>query len=380
MSDTKKRPSASIMTRVYHCPASFRLNSLETPESSEAAEEGTKLHRVCELLMSKNPNDAEKSELKSLKESLDDEQLDTVKYAFKSAKKLVEKSDIGREIRTEWRLWAKTKLFSGQSDLCIIERTPRRATIVDYKFGRGEVERAESNLQLAALAVLLDDNMPGVFDSIEVLIIQPRALERNKRIVTCLFERDAIDDAREALNAACLEALESNEPRQECGYWCKYCPSAYRCLRANRVISNQMSLATAPAGRAITAANALKEYELCLVAKKFVDARLEAIKSFVHSNPDCDCGLVLKPGTKRANLGNANEIFAIVERAGVTPDEFVGVCDVGLTKLQTLYHEKRKLENSKQTKKASDVELKNALSEAGLLTYKESVPTLAKAE
>ena len=371
MSERQSKPSASIMTRVYNCPASFRMNLSEIPTSSAAADEGTRLHRICELAIeATSEHRAEYDKLLS-ETSADQEQ--AVKFCLETV------ASIKCDMRMlERRLWSEAKTFSGKADAMLFEGESK-LTIVDYKFGRGEVERAECNYQLAALAVLAMDNFKAL-ESVRVMIIQPFALERAKRVTEAEFDLEAIDAAREELNAACLEAVESDKPSQKCGYWCKYCSSAYRCKVAQFEIIRQTKLAESEAGRSITKENALREFELCQTAEKFIKARLEAIKNFVHSNPDCDCGLVLKPGMKRSSLGDANEIFAIVERAGVTPDEFVSVCDVGLGKLQALYHEKRKLENPKQTKKASDVELKNALGEAGLLTYKESVPTLAKAE
>ena len=50
-------PSASKMTQIVHCPASFRLNKDELPKpSSDAANEGTMLHRYMELFAITNGN------------------------------------------------------------------------------------------------------------------------------------------------------------------------------------------------------------------------------------------------------------------------------------------------------------------------------------
>ena len=81
------KPSASRMTRIYNCPASLRLNAMETPESSAAADEGRMLHRVMELSI-KDANDAERAELDALLKSLNDEQM----AAYQTTVKLVSKS------------------------------------------------------------------------------------------------------------------------------------------------------------------------------------------------------------------------------------------------------------------------------------------------
>ena len=385
-SDTSKladvrgnRPSASRMTRIFHCPASFLLNAMEIPETSSAAEEGRMLHRVMELSI-KDANDAERAELDALLKSLNDEQM----AAYQTAVKLVSESVL-REHNAyngdtmeafEKRFWAASKLFSGQGDAVFI-RDNGEAVIVDYKFGRGEVERAERNYQLAAMAVLIADNFDSEkINKVRAMIIQPRALDKSRRITECEYAKADIDAAREAINAACKEAIEAENPAQKCGYWCKYCPSSYRCKAAQEAISAQYKLAVATPNLTIGAHNARQMFERAQLVKKYCDDVLAAVKNYIANNPDAQCGLVLAPGVKRAKLGDAGRIFEAVEGVGITPEEFVSACEVGVAKLQTLYHAKRKAANGKQTKKSSDLEVKELLESKGLLTYSQTAPTL----
>lgn len=370
-------PSASRMTRIFNCPASFQLNALETPETSAAAEEGRMLHRAMELSI-KDANDSEKAELNALLKSLNDEQMS----AYQTAVKLVSESVL-REHNTyngdtldafEMRFWAKSKLFSGQGD-AIFTKDNGEATIVDYKFGRGEVEPAERNYQLAAMAVLLADNFDGL-RTIRAMIIQPRALEKGKRITECIYTMDDVDAAREAINAACKEAVEYEQPRQKCGYWCNYCPSAYRCKAAQLEIAKQYALATSTPQLAVGKHNAVEMFEKATVVKKLCDEVLAVVKKWVQDNPDHGTALELTAGAKRSKLGDAGKIYDAVCDVGISPEEFVGCCDVGMTKLQSLYFAKRKLANEKQTKKASDLEVKDLLESKGLLTYTQTAPTL----
>lgn len=370
-------PSASRMTRIFNCPASFQLNALETPETSAAAEEGRMLHRVMELSI-KGANDSEKAELNALLKSLNDEQMS----AYQTAVKLVSESVL-REHNTyngdtldafEMRFWAKSKLFSGQGD-AIFTKDNGEATIVDYKFGRGEVEPAERNYQLAAMAVLLADNFDGL-RTIRAMIIQPRALDKAKRITECVYTKDDVDAAREAINAACKEAVEYAQPRQKCGYWCNYCPSAYRCKAAQNEIAKQYALATSTPQLAVGRHNAVEMFEKATVVKKLCDEVLAVVKKWVQDNPDHGTALELTAGAKRSKLGDAGKIYDAVCDVGISPEEFVGCCDVGMTKLQSLYFAKRKLANEKQTKKASDFEVKDLLETKGLLTYTQTAPTL----
>lgn len=376
------RPSASRMTRIFNCPASFQLNAMEIPETSAAAEEGRMLHRIMELAIQKYPEDIHeemRADFDDIHSRLSDEQ----EQAFGTACWLVSRNVIdsfragdekGNVELYEKRFWAKSGLFSGQGDAVFIKDNGE-ATIVDYKFGRGEIEPAERNYQLAAMAVLLADNFDGL-RTIRAMIIQPRALEKGKRITDCVYTKDDVDAAREAINAACKEAIEYAQPRQKCGYWCNYCKSAYRCKAAQLEIAKQYAIATSTPTLAIGKQNAVEMFTKATVVKKLCDEILAAVKNFIVKNPDHGTALELAAGAKRSKLGDAGKIYDAVCSVGITPEEFVEVCDVGLTKLQSLYFAKRKIVNEKQTKKASDFEVKDLLESKGLLTYTQVAPSL----
>lgn len=371
------KPSASRMTRIYNCPASLRLNEMETPESSAAADEGTRLHKCCELLLTHPHKQSSEERAKGNSEyfNLSEEQRGFVDFAVTETVKRRDACELDFDLKTEMRLWAKSGMFSGQGDVVLLEQQLRRATIIDFKFGRGEVERAERNYQLAAMAVLVADNFDFI-KSVRAMIIQPRALDKSRRITECEYSKADIDAARDAINAACKEAIEAANPAQKCGYWCKYCPSSYRCKAAQEAISAQYKLAVATPNLTIGAHNARQMFERAQLVKKYCDDVLAAVKNYIANNPDAQCGLTLAPGVKRAKLGDAAKVFEAVESFGITPEEFVNVCDVSISKLQSLYHDKRKLANEKQTKKASDIEAKKLFEERGLLKYTQTAPTL----
>lgn len=371
------KPSASRMTRIFNCPASLRLNAMETPESSAAAEEGTRLHKCCELILTRPQNQSATQRAEGIEEyfNLSDELRGLVDFAITETVKRRDACELDFDLKTEMRLWAKSGLFSGQGDVVILEQQLGRATIIDFKFGRGEVERAERNYQLAAMAVLVADNFEFV-KSVRAMIIQPRALDKSRRITECEYSKADIDAARDAINAACKEAIEAEKPAQKCGYWCKYCPSSYRCKAAQEAISAQYKLAVATPNLTIGAHNARQMFERAQLVKKYCDDVLAAVKDYIVNNPDAQCGLELKAGARRAKLGDAGQIYNAVADVGITPDEFVGACAVEMGKLTALYHGKLKDKNDKQAKKASDLEVKNLLQDANLLTYSQTAPTL----
>lgn len=375
------KPSASRMTRIYNCPASLRLNEMEMPESSAAADEGTRLHKCCELILTRPQNQSATQRAEGIEEyfNLSDDLRGFVDFAVTETVKRRDACELDFDLKTEMRLWAKSGLFSGQGDVVILEQQLRRATIIDFKFGRGEVEPAERNYQLAAMAVLVADNF-GFVDTVRAMIIQPRALDKSRRITECEYSKADIDAAREAINAACKEAIEAENPAQKCGYWCNYCPSSYRCRAAQMELAKQYELATSSAGFAIGKHNAVEMFRKATVVQKFCADVLAAIKAWVSDNPDHGTELVLQKGASRPKLGNAGDIYNAVESVGITPDEFVGACDVSLAKLVALYHGKRKAVDNKQTKNASAVELKQRLNDNGLLSYTQNAPTLKLGE
>ena len=365
------RPSASRMTRIFNCPASFKLNAMEMPETSASAEEGKKLHRVCELTIKTRTNE-EEAEFKELISTLTEEQAQVVEYATQ----IVEKYKTGSfAIECECRLWDNDKLFSGQGDV-LITYPNGDALVVDYKFGRGDVEPAERNYQLSALASLVYQNVENI-KRVRAMIIQPRALEKSKRITECEYSVGDLKIATEQIRQACKEAIESAEPKSKCGYWCNYCKSSYRCKCAQEMISQQHKLAISNPRLAVGKHNVVEMFQKASVVKKLCEDILANCKNWIMKNPDHNTRLVLQQGAKRAKLGDANDIFLLLENEiGIQPSEFVGCCAVEIGKVSLLYHEKRKAVNEKQTKKTSDMEVRELLENSKLLTYSQSAPSL----
>ena len=370
------KPSASAMTRIVHCPASHKLNAAEMPENSGAAEEGTMLHRIMELTYTLHKTAEEQAELKKLNSALTPDQEQAILIAENELE--ANAFEDGWQHYTEQRLWSHGNTYSGQSDMLAISPDGYRAVIVDYKFGRGEVEPAERNYQLAALAVLAADNY-GV-ENVRSIIIQPRAADKSKRVTVCEYDKDDIISSRDAIESAVASALYAPAPLQTTGYWCKYCPSSYRCKAAQTELAKQYELATSSAGFAIGKHNAVEMFRKATVVQKFCADVLAAIKAWVSDNPDHGTELVLQKGASRPKLGNAGDVYNAVESVGITPEEFVGACDVSLTKLVALYHGKRKAVDNKQTQKTSAVELKQRLNDNGLLSYTQNAPTLKLGE
>lgn len=130
----------------------------------------------------------------------------------------------------ESRLWLLVdgqKVFSGKLDFAAITET--QFTIVDDKSGHLEVEKAHSNLQLRALAVLLREQVANM-ESGFVAINQPWF--RPPYSLAFYGPKD-LDRAKDELLASLAVARNPNAARRP-GAWCKYCPCAKagRCAEA----------------------------------------------------------------------------------------------------------------------------------------------------
>lgn len=163
MTDVRRnKPSASGVERLSLCPGSWNLcQSLppETASESEDAASGTRIHAA---LCGENS------------ERLSDDDLTTFlacKDLEIQARMRVLGVEASETVTREKRLWLGDS-FSGQYDFLAI--SGNKAVLLDYKTGRGEVESAEGNLQLRALACLVAKEHPEL-DEITVGIIQPWA-------------------------------------------------------------------------------------------------------------------------------------------------------------------------------------------------------------
>lgn len=111
-----------------------------------------------------------------------------------------------------------------------------RALIIDWKFGRGAVDPAESNWQLAAAVVVAAEKW-GITDA-TVAIIQPRAEEP---LTAASYGEPEIEGAREMIAKVVAEASKPDAPRIP-GDHCKYCRHAANCQEGAEAVKSLVSI------------------------------------------------------------------------------------------------------------------------------------------
>jgi hypothetical protein len=165
------RPSASAAKANRLCPGRHKMCLPLEDTQSKAAAEGTLAHDWMELhgqyaVQQPDPAIAGITLPDSLQETCNEaaSQRDSIVGMVWSDWK-----ENPPELHLEQRLWYRNNRYSGKADYIAIRG--RRAVVIDYKFGRSEVDEASRNDQLIWLAILTFTNYN--VDAITVGIVQP---------------------------------------------------------------------------------------------------------------------------------------------------------------------------------------------------------------
>lgn len=323
MSERRNLPSASSAARYAQCPGSFLLEQQcpEPPPTPDAVF-GTRVHALLSCDNVENPTDEETSLADRCNAQVDS--LVTT-HGF---------NDVSTRVGPlpwieERRIWSPYQTWSGKADLIIVDERKRRALVVDYKTGRGDVEAATGNLQLRALAVLVDYEF-GPLNEVVVAIVQPLKGEPS----SCTYTAQDLVQATDEIEAMMLRVQQPNQPLNPSPDACKYCRAKEVCHAAHKVVE------TLPAtvqrdGREI--AMTPEQVGQFLVAAKVAEAVIDSVrakaKRMLESGESIP-GWTLKPGTERETIIQLEVVFGRFVGAGGTQDQFMGSVSIGKTKLK----------------------------------------------
>ena len=216
-------PSASSAARYAACPGSHRACIGLPDTASEDAARGDRIHAWLEGMA-----------YGTIPPPLSDpEERDLAERCLRQSGKLI-REHVGVEFErlVEKRLWDSFRTWSGKADLVVID-LDGRALVIDFKTGRGDVETAEGNLQLRALAALVA--IYYTVDVVTVAIVQPLAGPPS----VCRYETWDLDKAAAEIEEIMAKANATNQPRNP-GPWCKYCRASgtNRCPESKANIRN----------------------------------------------------------------------------------------------------------------------------------------------
>jgi hypothetical protein len=243
--------SASGSNQWLNCPGVIGMRSLcPKPRQSEAAALGTAAHELVELCMKENldANEMIDREIKIEEKTedgstilksytVDDNMADAVQVCLDVARSYMSAyphADIMLEQKVDVSPLVAPDMF-GTVDIRIAVPYDK-LIIIDYKHGSGVPVDVEDNTQLIyyALGSALEDDFE--FDTVEMVIVQPRCPHADGSVRSYEISIDELKEwikvfkkgvqkAQEA-EKAIVEAGEPIEEYVKAGSWCKFCPAA----------------------------------------------------------------------------------------------------------------------------------------------------------
>lgn len=363
-------PSASAFGRLALCPGSFMMEKACPDETSEAASEGTLLHAYMEQLLTGEPWEgfrltAEQQELCERALRL----LDGVKEMIQRENPGAAFHLVSTEERVFYRNLFGTAYYSGQWDALFQIDCPDDdfLLVVDWKFGRVEVDSAEANRQLEALVPLVAQKEQGsdiIYHGIYAAICQPRVAGPAS---VAFYDLDAIDDAEQRSLVVAKDAMDPDAPRYCSEEACRYCRAKAVCHEASAMVEQASLIATdQDKWELFSPDEKVRAYRLAKTAKKWAAA------AEYRFEQDVAAGLI--PGFE---MGAGRTSFTVMDPSGafsalnsaypeaVTAEAFAGCCKVGITELDKLVHASRKAADPKATTKSSREWLRQLLAEYG---------------
>jgi hypothetical protein len=261
----------------------------------------------------------------------------------------------------------------GTVDLVVIKGD--HVDVVDYKFGIGEIDDADMNIQGQAYLLGVMDRFPQL-QTAAVHFVIPRRDE----VLRHEYKRSDMEDIRMRINLIIsrAEAAENRKaiPNTE---GCKYCKHKLECPALSEkmlplakkygasVEDFEMTLWDSYAPEKVENPVVLsKMLNVASVVDKWqTEVKKQATKLAVEKGEEIP-GYDLHFRTASLKIENAQDAYDAVEHL-MTPDEFMDACDISLPKLAKKYAEKL----PRGEKKTARGTIEMSLEEAGVLPSEE---------
>lgn len=317
---------ASSAKRWLACPGSVQLSAkCPKPKVSKYAEEGTKAHRCCELVMK---GEIEAWELQGIK-NVTNEMIDAAMIYEDQVFNRILKPGGKLEIEKEFHLKDLDERAFGTADCVVIN--PGELHVIDFKYGAGVVvEVSESNPDDASG---LDDDIPsnpqlmfyalGAYQSLKkkeqketkivyIWVIQPRAshIEGPVRFVT--LTPDKLLDFREILKKGMEATLDPKAPLN-INPDCRWCHAFNFCPEQGKIVTEEARLDFADSTIFLPEPRELSPKSLAtiLAGKPVLESWLKSITEYAKI--EMQVGLKV-PGFKLVN-GRSNRVWTSEKEA-----------------------------------------------------------------
>jgi hypothetical protein len=227
--------SPSNADRWWNCPGSVAACKGLKQTESEYAKEGTCAHEVLERCLKNfelSPFDMIGLEIDEIE--VTEEMAEAVASAVDFVKGELQK---GGDLLVEKKVTVVSGLVFGTLDVAII-RPFDRAIVIDFKYGKGILVRADDNYQL--LTYLVGIAREYEFDTAELVILQPRVVDGISRW-ECSRE---YFDTYEAEMLRHIELTKEKNALLVPGDWCKFCKAKATCPSLRGDLSKALSPVT----------------------------------------------------------------------------------------------------------------------------------------
>lgn len=334
VADERERlPSASGMERLALCPGSFLLE-VEHGEktTSDDAALGNRIHDW--LAWRKVQLAPEEQELADACEA----HAKRVYDEWESSHRLAVNIDTVRE----QRIWARDAdglglAWSGKPDLVTVIECAgniRRALVVDYKTGRGDVTEAAGNMQLRALAVLVAEEFS--VSEVRVAIVQPLAGPPT----VCDYTETDLAVSRVEIDAIVKRATTPGQERRPSPAACKWCSAKHACSEGrNLALAMAQPLAREGGVILLTPEEMAGFLHAARAAEAIIESVREKARRMLEEDPTSVPGWRLKPGVARESITDPQLVFNRVAALGATPERFLRAVTVAKGKLEAIVRE-----------------------------------------
>lgn len=325
-------PRASGFYAMSNCEASFQLSQASGEEpSSVFSDRGTEVHAVINGTVLPEKVD----------ESISDEALRLLDQRDEKLKEWGGEAALDIQPIGEKRLWIRDGLnpiYSGQPDSYVILK--KDVFLSDFKTGWHPLDDiAATNSQLRAYVPLIDEDLHHKIDTITAAIHKPGKLSP-----PALFDREAMDDAREWAIEVAVHAAEPGLKTPTKGPWCKYCAGKVLCPLWREELMSLSEMAAAVAEEIPD--TQLRKIAPKLALAKTVIERLEArLYQQVKAKPEFFSDWTFEPGVSKRKISDTIEAYNIlvVREKVMTAGEFLLCANLGITDLETRIRKNKQL-------------------------------------
>jgi hypothetical protein len=218
--------SPSACHRWWNCPGSVSLSKKFPKKTSPDAELGTAAHEVLERCLKSKTNPFDMIGMEINGYEVDEEMAEAVSFTIDLVAAELQK---GGDLLVETKIEVTKDIF-GTLDIAIVRHFDK-IVVIDFKYGKGVVVKAEYNYQLTMYLIGLMKKYEC--DRAELVIVQPRAYQDDK---VSRWECDlSYVEGFAAELPRHIELTKEENALTVAGDWCRFCSAKVDCpaLRDN---------------------------------------------------------------------------------------------------------------------------------------------------